>query len=74
VNALEGRTTQVNIIRLPGIGGFPSDNIGYWKVVDKLTAEGTSKVLHVQFKSGGFIDLPDITEDQFTSLVFGEPF
>jgi len=51
-------------------GGFPVDNIAYWKEVH---TSNLGKMTVVHFKTGGFIDL-EMTPDQFTSLVYGEPF
>lgn len=62
-------------VRIPGIGGFSTDNLSYWKMNSMQTAEGSIPIVSVYFKTGGFIDLPgDIDEDQFTSMVYGEPF
>lgn len=54
-------------------GGFPVDNIAYWKEVHSLGGPGPKVMTVVHFKTGGFIDL-EMTPDQFTSLVYGEPF
>lgn len=51
-------------------GGFPVDNIAYWK---EIHTASFGKMTVVHFKTGGFIDL-EMTPDQFTSLVYGEPF
>jgi hypothetical protein len=62
-------------VRVPGIGGFPMDNIAYWKTHLVLDPAGQSiTTLMVAFKTGGYIDLADIDEAQFTSLVYGEPY
>lgn len=59
----------VRVVSLPE-GGFPIENLAYWK---EVVTNDNRKLLHVQFKSGGFIEL-DMTSAQFTSLVYGEPF
>lgn len=66
--------THASFVRLVGIGGFPIDNIAYWKMRSVNMFPGSEQVLTVNFKTGGFIDLPEITEAQFTSAVYGEPY
>jgi hypothetical protein len=66
--------TSVEIVATPQ-GGFPTDNIGYWKEVSMLTGNGERGTgMMVSFKSGGFIEIPGMTAEQFTSLVYGVPF
>lgn len=72
-NLVLGEVTT-KIVSTP-YGGFPLDNIGYWKEVAMLTDKGERGTgLMVAFKMGGFIEMPDMTASQFTSLVYGEPF
>jgi hypothetical protein len=55
-------------------GGFPVDNIAYWKEIKGQTGLSTPAIYTVvHFKTGGFIDL-NMTAVQFNSLVYGEPF
>lgn len=66
--------TGVKIVSTP-YGGFPIDNLAYWKEIRLLTADGDRpNGLIVAFKSGGYIEMPDVTMEQFQSLVYGEPF
>lgn len=64
------------IVSIPTVGGFPVDNLAYWKSARKETGDGLETVLHVQFRTGGFIDIPTtiLTEEGFVSLVYGAPF
>jgi hypothetical protein len=71
---LERRETSNVIVRLPDVGGFPVDNINYWRIEKQHTTDGPVEVLTVYFKQGGFIWLDSITEQEFASLVYGEPF
>jgi hypothetical protein len=72
---VEAVNTTARFVRVPGIGGFSTDSLAFWKMNSVVTAEGTKQIVSVYFKTGGFIDLPgDIDEAQFTSLVYGEPF
>ena len=54
-------------------GGFPVDNIAYWKYEKQRTDIGVQDMLVVQFKTGGFVHL-HMTMEDFNSLVFGEPY
>lgn len=66
--------TRAKFVRVPDVGGFSTDNISFWKLNSVTGPKGPAEVLSVYFKTGGFIDLPDVDEAQFTSLVYGEPF
>ncbi len=67
-------TTGVKIVATQ-YGGFPIDNIAYWKEIRMLTSEGERpNGLIVAFKSGGYIEMPDVSMEEFQSLVYGEPF
>lgn len=68
------RETALAIVQLPGVGGFPVDNINYWRMEKQHTSEGPVDVLTVYFKQGGFIWLDQTSEEEFASLVYGEPF
>lgn len=74
VTEIQAVETHAKFVRVPDVGGFSIDSISFWKVNTVTTALGVGHVLSVYFKTGGFIDLPDIDEAQFTSLVYGEPF
>lgn len=72
-------TTPVNpstIVRVAGYGGFPVESIGYWKVCHVSDPSGEKIIIHIQFKTGGFLEIPAdvMTEDEFVSLVYGIPF
>lgn len=62
---------SVAIVQVPGVGGFPAENISYWKYEQRMTDNGLQPILRVQFKHGGFIELPDMTEENFAEFVFG---
>lgn len=59
---------------LTDAGGFPVDNIAYWKTDKMRTANGAEDILLVQFRTGGFIHIPGMTIPEFNSLVYGEPY
>lgn len=69
-------TVLDGIVRVPGIGGFPVDNIAYWKITTVKTGGGEDDVLHIQFRTGGFLDVPLVVmaEEEFVSLVYGLPY
>lgn len=62
--------TSVRFVNIHGVGGFPVSNINYWRVFDKLTDTGPVKMLCVYFKEGGFIELPEMSEEDFAAQVF----
>lgn len=65
--------TENRFVESPA-GGFPVNNIAYWKQVGRTSHDGTSEmVLVVHFRTGGFLEL-NITPAEFTSLVYGEPY
>jgi len=67
-------TTSEEIV-VTEVGGFPVSNIAYWKEAEFVTSGGARVYgTIVSFKSGGFIELREMTTEQFTSLVFGIPF
>lgn len=74
VTEIQAINTHAKFVRVPDVGGFSIDSISFWKLNSTTGANGPSQVLSVYFKTGGFIDLPDVDEAQFTSLVYGEPF
>lgn len=55
-------------------GGFPVDNVGYWKMVPKFGDSEGAMILTVWFKSGGFLEVPDMDATQFASLLLGIPY
>lgn len=62
---------SVVVVQIPGVGGFPAKNISYWKYEQRMTDDGMQPILRVQFKHGGFIELPGMTEETFAEFVFG---
>lgn len=65
------------VVSYPGYGGFPVKNVSHWRV-DKFYDTSTGKdyfVVTVHFKKGGQMHLPrEVTEEMFTSQLFGHPF
>lgn len=56
-------------------GGFPVDNIAYWKMSRQYDLRHADEpVLVVWFKTGGFIEMPGVSAEQLASLVYGVPY
>lgn len=63
----------IRFVNIEGVGGFPVSNLAYWHNTTRRDANGEDeRILHIQFLSGGFLELPDTTEEEFSAQVYGQ--
>lgn len=65
--------TVIRFVNVENVGGFPVSNIAYWRETTRRGPSGEDeRILHIQFLSGGFLELPDTTEQEFAAQVYGD--
>lgn len=64
--------TLVRFITVSGVGGFPVDNIAYWRMESSYNNDGDkTESLMVYFRTGGFVSIPDMSAEEFATFVYG---